>query len=153
MGERFVRGLALAALFAFLCVSWFVYEPTQWPAPVEWSTLVATSHPCGPLGLVAAHAIVAAFGRALSLLVPVALAVLGFASLARWSRKRTLRLQTRLLGAAGLGVAIAELAAGPGAGGALGRLELGLLGTVLGRIGTTILLAALGGLLLLRYAA
>ena len=153
VGERVLRVVAFVALFAFVCLAWFLYEPAQWPAPVNWRTLAATPHPCGPLGLLAAHGVVLLFGRVFSILVAVSLGVFGLGLMLRWSRKRILRLQTRIVGVALLGMAMAELVAGDGAGGLLGRLELHLLSTFLGRIGTTILMAAIGGWILLRVSS
>ena len=149
MGEKFLRGLIVVALFVFVCVSWFVYDPSQWPAPVAWQALMGTSHPCGPLGLLTAHAMVACLGRVLSLLIPVSVAILLYGAMRHWKRQLVIRLQLRLLATALLGVLVAELAAGPGAGGFLGGVELQVLGGLLGRVGTTILLAVIGAALLL----
>jgi S-DNA-T family DNA segregation ATPase FtsK/SpoIIIE len=68
-----------------------------------------------------------------------------------WPQRRLLRLQMRLLGVALLGTAAVDLAAGQGAGGALGELEVRILHTLLGRTGTTIVVAALVALVSLRY--
>ena len=151
MGERFLRGFALTALFAFFCVSWVTYDPMQWPAPLTWESLSATSHPCGPLGLLAAHASVVLFGRVFSVVVLVSLGALGFAALWGSQRKPVLRMQGRLYGIAALGTAVAALTVGERAGGLVGDLELTAVNAVLGRVGTTILLATLGSWLLLRF--
>lgn len=151
MGERFLRGFALTALFAFFCVSWVTYDPLQWPAPLTWQSLSNTTHPCGPLGLLAAHGSVVFFGRVFSVVVLVSLGALGFAALWGHERRPALRLQARLYGIAALGTAIATLTIGDGAGGLLGQIELQAISTVLGQVGTTILLATLGAWLLLRF--
>jgi S-DNA-T family DNA segregation ATPase FtsK/SpoIIIE len=152
MGERFLRGFALTALFAFFCVSWVTYDPMQWPAPLTWDTLSSTLHPCGPLGLLAAHASVILFGRVFSVVVLVSLAALGFAALWGSERRHALRLQGRLYAIAALGTAVAALTVGERAGGLVGDLELQVVGAVLGRVGTTILLATVGSWLLLRFS-
>ena len=151
MGERFLRGFALTALFAFFCVSWVTYDPMQWPAPLTWESLSATSHPCGPLGLLAAHASVVLFGRVFSVVVLVSLGALGFAALWGSERRPALRLQARLYGITALGTAVAALTVGERAGGLVGHMELLAVSTLLGRVGTTILLATLGSWLLLRF--
>jgi DNA segregation ATPase FtsK/SpoIIIE-like protein len=153
MGERFLRGFALTALFIFFSVSWVVYDPLHWPAPLTWSSLTSTTHPCGPLGLLVAHAAVLLLGRTLSIVVLFVLALLGFSALAAWPHRRTFSQLGRLLGICAIATAAADLAAGPGAGGLVGTLELQLLGSLLGRVGTTILLAALVSILLLRYSS
>src|SRR5262249_10466564 len=113
MSERLLRGGAVLAVFLFLCVSWATYDPMQWPAPVPRRTLSSTSHPCGPLGLLAAHAGVRLFGRAASALVLGGLGMLGVGICAGWSRRRVLVLEARIVGLAAFVLAVAELAAGP----------------------------------------
>jgi S-DNA-T family DNA segregation ATPase FtsK/SpoIIIE len=151
MGERFLRRLIVFALFVFVCVSWVLYDPGQWPAPVTWQALVETTHPCGPLGLLVSHTMVQLLGRVLSVLIPVSIAIVFVARLARWKAARTWRLQTRLLATALLASLALSLAAGSDAGGLLGTMQLQLLGSFLGRVGTTILLTVVGAALLLRY--
>ncbi len=151
MRERLLRGGALGALFLFFAFSWLTYTPSLWPAPVSWHTLSTTAHPCGPLGLLLAHAAVSLLGRVFSVLLVAALGVVALSILWSWKKQRHLRLQLRLLALAALGTATLELAASDGAGGSVGRLEIQVIAALVGRAGTILLVAALLALLLLRY--
>ena len=75
------------------------------------------------------------------------------ATLLNWERRRSVGLGARLAAGTLLVVALAELVGEQGAGGTVGRLELDLLRALLGRAGSTILLAALGTIVVLRYGA
>ncbi len=151
MRERMLRGCALAGLWIFFAVSWLAYSPTLWPAPVGWRTLSTTSHPCGPLGLVLAHASVVLLGRVFSIVLVAALGVMTLATWLAWTRARQLGMHARLLGIGALGAAVVDLAAAPGTGGVLGHLEIRVLSALMGKAGTTIVVAALVAIVLVRY--
>ncbi|HZL86441.1 MAG TPA: DNA translocase FtsK [Candidatus Krumholzibacteria bacterium] len=151
MRERMLRGFALAGLWVFFAVSWLAYSPTLWPAPVGWRSLSTTAHPCGPLGLALAHVAVVLLGRVFSIVLVAALGVLTLATWLKWSRSRQLGMHARLLGIGALGAAVVDLAAAPGTGGVLGRVEIRVLLALMGKAGTTIVVAALVAIVLVRY--
>ena len=151
MRERMLRGFALAGLWIFFAVSWLAYSPTLWPAPVGWRSLSTTAHPCGPLGLALAHVSVVLLGRVFSIVLVAALGVLTLATWLKWSRSRQLGMHARLLGIGALGAAVVDLAAAPGTGGVLGRVEIRVLLALMGKAGTTIVVAALVAIVLVRY--
>jgi S-DNA-T family DNA segregation ATPase FtsK/SpoIIIE len=153
MSQRLVRAVVLAALSIFLGMSWIAYRPSQWPAPVSLHGLAGAAHACGPLGLVVTHGATAALGRPGSLAVPVLLGLACAAALLEWERRRSLVLGLRVAAGTLLVVALADLTGGDGAGGAVGGFELDLLRALLGRAGSTILLATLGTVAVLRYGA
>ncbi len=151
MRERMLRGFALAGLWIFFAVSWLAYSPTLWPAPVGWRSLSTTAHPCGPLGLALAHVSVVLLGRVFSIVLVAALGVLTVSTWLAWTRSRQLGMHARLLGIGALGAAVVDLAAAPGTGGVLGRIEIRVLLALMGKAGTTIVVAALVAIVLVRY--
>ena len=150
MNSRWLRAILLAALGVFFAASWLTYRPSQWPAPFSLRALFEAPHPCGPLGLVATHASIAALGRVASGVLAVLLGLGAVAAVLAWERRRALRSAAHVVGAMLLLAAITGLVDRE-SGGAVGRLEVELLRALLGRVGCTILLAALGGWMLLRY--
>ena len=147
MSQRWLRAMVLVALFTFLAISWVAYRPSQWPASFSWHSLFTAAHVCGPVGLLATHGGAALLGRIASLVIPLAIALAAAATILDWERRRALWLGVRLAIVA-LFVAVIAAWAGEEAGGAVGQLELDVLRAVLGKAGSTILLAAIlaGGL-------
>jgi S-DNA-T family DNA segregation ATPase FtsK/SpoIIIE len=151
MGQRGLRAILLLAVGVFLAVSWVAYRAADWPAPFTWRALARAGHECGPVGLLVTHGMVSLLGRFAAVVVPIAVLLGGTALLLGWERRRALGFGVRLVLGTLLVVAVAALAGDDGAGGALGGLELDALRAMLGKIGATILLAALCGWTLLRY--
>jgi S-DNA-T family DNA segregation ATPase FtsK/SpoIIIE len=149
MGQRGLRAVVLVALGVFTAISWGAYSATQWPAPFSFARLLAASHVCGPFGLVLTHAMVTVFGRVAAAALPLGLGLWAFATLCAWDRRRGAAHALRIVAAAGFTAAVAAWADDGSGGGLLGRLELEVLRTFLGQVGSTILLAAIlaGGLL------
>jgi S-DNA-T family DNA segregation ATPase FtsK/SpoIIIE len=151
MSQRVLRVIVLIALTIFLAISWVGYRAAQWPATFSVHAWFGAAHVCGPLGLAATHAAVSLVGRAAAAALPLGLALAAIAVAWDWERRRGVRAGLQLVAAVLLVAAITELAAGSGCGGAVGRLELDALRALLGQVGCTILLAALGAWTLLRY--
>jgi len=149
MGQRGLRAIVLIALGAFTAISWITYRPAHWPLPADAKSLLAAPHVCGPFGLVVTHAAVTALGRVGAAALPLFLGLLFVATVRDWERRRVAAHALRILAAAAFIAVLASWVGEDDAGGALGRLEIDLLRTLLGQVGSTILLAAIlaGGLL------
>jgi S-DNA-T family DNA segregation ATPase FtsK/SpoIIIE len=149
MGQRGLRAIVLVALCVFTAISWVAYREVQWPLPATPKALAAAAHVCGPFGLVVTHATVAALGRVGAAALPLLLALFAVATVAAWERRRVAAHVLRLVAAAAFIAVLGAWVGDGGAGGAVGRLELEILRTLLGQVGATILLAAIlaGGLL------
>jgi DNA segregation ATPase FtsK/SpoIIIE, S-DNA-T family len=150
MNSRWLRALLFAALGIYFAASWFAYRPSQWPAPFSLHALLGAGHACGPLGLLLTHATIRVLGRAAAACLPVVLVLGTVAAVLDWDRRRT-TLQVARLSAATLLVAAITSLVDAESGGIVGRVELELLRALLGRVGCTILLAAIGGWMLVRY--
>jgi S-DNA-T family DNA segregation ATPase FtsK/SpoIIIE len=149
MGQRGLRAIVLVALCVFTAVSWLTYRAAQWPLPLTWSRLLDAPHVCGPFGLVLTHTAVCVLGRVGAAALPMFLGVLCVATLWNWERRRVLAHAARIAGAAAFIAVLAAWVGDDHAGGILGRFEIDILRTLLGQVGSTILLAAIlaGGLL------
>ena len=149
MGQRGLRAIGLVALFAFTTVSWLSYRAAQWPLPLTFERLLDAPHVCGPFGLLLTHGAVAVLGRVGAAALPMLLGVLTVATIWDWERRRIVAHAARIVGAAAFIAVLAAWVGDDHAGGILGRLEIDILRTLLGQVGSTILLAAIlaGGLL------